>query len=399
MQSDNNTNAAAIHLLEALILDNPDLERLELLLAQFNIFEALNAVRVELRHSDFLAYLLNPGQNHGLGDSFVRLFLQKAVVNGTSSQIRPLDLEIWDLSQLVVQRERQGIDILLLDEENKLVVAIENKIDTGEHDDQLLRYKNYIQQQYPGWRSIYFYLTPEGSPPSHEEYIPVSYDLVARLVERLVTSRSSTLGPDVRTLLDHYAQMLRRHIVTDNEIAKLCRSIYRKHQHALDLIYEYRIDTQTNIQQILEDLIRSDQDLILEHSSKTYLEFCPTAWELPLLKQGLGWTSSGRMLLFEWVNRENRLALSLVLGPGPLETRQRLFEFASSTPPLKPSFKALGKNFNTIYQKNFLTAHTYEADDLDALEAEITKKWEHFRKHELPQLIELFSSQAWLKES
>ena len=53
-------------LLEALIVDNPDLERLEALLEQFNIFEALGAVRVELRHSDFLAFLLNPNQSHGL---------------------------------------------------------------------------------------------------------------------------------------------------------------------------------------------------------------------------------------------------------------------------------------------------------------------------------------------
>ena len=58
--------------LEALVVDNPDLERLEALLDEFNIFEAIGAVRVELRHSDFLAFLLNPTQNHGLGDAFVK---------------------------------------------------------------------------------------------------------------------------------------------------------------------------------------------------------------------------------------------------------------------------------------------------------------------------------------
>lgn len=53
--------------LTALVVDNSDLERLEALLDQFNIFEALGAVRVELRHSDFLAFLLNPKQSHRLG--------------------------------------------------------------------------------------------------------------------------------------------------------------------------------------------------------------------------------------------------------------------------------------------------------------------------------------------
>lgn len=53
--------------LEAFVTDNPDLEHLEALLAQFNIFEAIGTVRHEVRHSDFLAYLLNPQENHGLG--------------------------------------------------------------------------------------------------------------------------------------------------------------------------------------------------------------------------------------------------------------------------------------------------------------------------------------------
>lgn len=43
-------DSEAYQLLENLVIDNPDLARLETLLGQFNIFEALGAVRVELRH-------------------------------------------------------------------------------------------------------------------------------------------------------------------------------------------------------------------------------------------------------------------------------------------------------------------------------------------------------------
>lgn len=67
--------------LEAFVVDNPELERLEALLAQFNIFEAIGAVRQELRHSDFLAFLLNPQENHGLGDAFIKRLLQKILVH------------------------------------------------------------------------------------------------------------------------------------------------------------------------------------------------------------------------------------------------------------------------------------------------------------------------------
>lgn len=50
--------------LEAFVVENPELEELEALLSQFNLFEAIGAVRMEVRHSDFLAFLLDPSQKH-----------------------------------------------------------------------------------------------------------------------------------------------------------------------------------------------------------------------------------------------------------------------------------------------------------------------------------------------
>src|SRR5687768_14365467 len=125
--------------LEQLVVDNPDLERLEALSAQFNIFEAIGAVRQELRHSDFLAFLLDPRQTHGLGDHFLRLLLQRALrANpGTQASVTPIDLDLWSLVQAVVLREWQNIDILVLDERNRVAVVFENKIFSGEHSDQL----------------------------------------------------------------------------------------------------------------------------------------------------------------------------------------------------------------------------------------------------------------------
>src|SRR5215212_6607283 len=66
--------------LDAFVVENADLEALEGLSEQFNIFEAIGVVRQELRHSDFLAFLLDPRQNHRLGDAFVRRLLQKILI-------------------------------------------------------------------------------------------------------------------------------------------------------------------------------------------------------------------------------------------------------------------------------------------------------------------------------
>jgi hypothetical protein len=76
---------ADLEALEALVVDNSDLERLETMLDQFNMFEAMGAVRREVRHSDFLAFLLDPRQSHGLGDAFVKRLLQRVFTSDSDA--------------------------------------------------------------------------------------------------------------------------------------------------------------------------------------------------------------------------------------------------------------------------------------------------------------------------
>lgn len=42
----------------------------------FNLFEALGAIRGEVRHSHFLAFLLDPSSTHGLGSEPLKRFLR-----------------------------------------------------------------------------------------------------------------------------------------------------------------------------------------------------------------------------------------------------------------------------------------------------------------------------------
>jgi hypothetical protein len=384
-------------LLEALVVENPELGRLESLLDQFNIFEALNAVRVEVRHSDFLAYLLNPNQNHGLGDLFVKRLLQRAIALAPDqTPIRPIDLDVSDLDTAVVLREWQNIDILLLDETNLISVIIENKIGSGEHGDQLTRYRQVVQHHYPDLRQICLFLTPEVGEPSDPNYIAIDYLLIVDLVEQIIEARGSTIGSDIQTLMAHYCQMLRRHILSESEIAELCRKIYRKHQRALDLIYEYRPDQQADIQTILESLIQTQPELRLDHCSKAYVRFIPQKWDVPIMLQGKGWTNSGRILLFEFNNGPTKLRLSLIIGPGPEETRQQLFEAALENRLFKPPFRNLMKKFNTIYTSDWLTSKLFNDASIDELELEIKKKWKHFLEHDLPLIQEFLDKQSWI---
>ena len=309
-------------LLESFVVDNEDLEQLEALLAEFNIFEALGAVRQELRHSDFLAFLLDPSQNHGLGDSFLKRLLKRVLIGAAASPLSAVEIDVADMRGAIVRREWQSIDILIHDPDNRLVCAVENKIGSGEHSGQLRRYQEIVTREFSEDRTVFVYLTPEGDQPSDEVYIPFSYSEIADLVDAMCLAHESTLGPGVRTLMTHYTAMLRRHIMSESEIAELCRRIYRHHKQALDLIYEHRPDIQWDLAELIKGLIReagSSHGLVADHSSKGYLRFGVVEWDaIPAQLAGRGWTRSRRVLLFEFENAPDRLRLKFIIGPGPL---------------------------------------------------------------------------------
>jgi hypothetical protein len=98
------------------LANSKDLRRLETLLAEFNIFEALGLVRQELRHSDFLAFLLNPRQNHRLGDVFLGSFLNLVLKRAAEDVFGDASLDKVDLNSVRVRREWYRIYILVVDE-------------------------------------------------------------------------------------------------------------------------------------------------------------------------------------------------------------------------------------------------------------------------------------------
>ena len=388
--------------LEAFLLDNPELGQLEALLDEFNIFEAIGAVRQEVRHSDFLAFLLNPRERHGLGAAFAQLLLLTAVrANENETGVTAVDLALWELNDLQVLREWQNIDILLLNEAHRFAVIIENKVDSGEHSGQLPRYWRIVRQRYPGWQVLGLFLTPDGREPSDERYLPLDYGLIHNLVADMAEARASTLGADVQTLMRHYAQMLRRHIMPDSDIAQLAQRIYKKHQRALDLIFEHRPDLQSELRDYLIAMIEATPGMILDHATKTYVRCCPEAWDAPLLRQGAGWTPTGRMLLLEFSNRTDRLLLRLYIGPGPQPLREQLYNLALAHPLVFNVSKRGGSvqgSYKTIYGQDLLRARDYESATLDELTPKVQQKWDSFVGGRLGEITAVLQSADWLWE-
>ena len=387
----NQTPVTGREALEDFLIENPDLERLEIMLGEFNLFEALGVVRQELRHSDFLGFLLDPRQNHGLADSFLTLFLRKAIQAADLGGLpfTALDVTLWDLADTEVRREWRNIDILILNRSLKLAIVVENKVGSPEHSGQLLRYLDIVRQEFAGWQIAGIYLTPEGDLPSEETFLPCSYGIVREAIETLIESRVAIMGPEVRMAVSHYSQLLQRHVMSDSEIAELCQRIYRQHRSALDLIYEHRPDRAALAYDALLAVLGQDDSILLDHSTKSYVRFVPREWDVPELSVGDGWTPSGRMLLFELRNDQRRgIILQIQLGPGPVEVRRAVFEAAQESRLFNPTARALNKRWNSLYAgREVVSAASLDELDGEDLESSIGEFWTSFSSSDLPQFV------------
>ena len=65
--------------LKDFLLDISCLNALDNWKDEVNIFDVLKVTNTEIRHSNILAWLLDPNENHGIGDSFLKEFITKIV--------------------------------------------------------------------------------------------------------------------------------------------------------------------------------------------------------------------------------------------------------------------------------------------------------------------------------
>ena len=325
--------------LAAFLQDLACLDPLKKYTGKVNLFDVLRVSRTEIRHSNFLAWLLDPNANHFLGDKFLRVFFTEVLQKGNSSALETCEILSGDFSDFAVKREEAHIDILAYSKSLKIVLCIENKIDACEHGNQLQRYYDYIKSKFEGYKLYCVFLSPDGADVSKESdrefWLPMDYKVVYKAVAALKDSDETT--DDVCFLLNQYYDILTREIMENEKIAEICREIYEKHKMALDLIFENR-----------DDVCRQRYDLIVslcneaakagkicfrvEESNKTYIRFSSQALDteiFPLLPDGAlsGWNNP-HSAYYEIRNREGSFSIALTISsanlPADLKKRAEL---------------------------------------------------------------------------
>ena len=201
---------------------------------ELNIFEVLGITNTEIRHSNMIAWLMRPRGKHGLGGGVLSSLIDHA--GGAVPD---------DLSDFHVKRESDNIDILATSSKNRLALAIENKVWSGEHDDQLTRYRQIVERRYPGWEHLYLFLSPYGTPPEgeadREDWVPIDYRALLGYVEEALSGAEITAK--ARLVIEDYVSSVRRHIVGDDSLQSRCVEIYFEHKRAIDLILKNLPDT------------------------------------------------------------------------------------------------------------------------------------------------------------
>lgn len=343
------------------LVRDPKLEKLGLSLKSPNFFSILRVAKTEIRHSNFLAWLLSPNESHNLNSLFTKWFLKEIFSSEIINWANEFKIDSIDLSKLEVLREWKHIDIVMVHPE--FVIAIENKVKSSEHSNQLSRYKAKINEAFPNKNKGFVYLTVEGETPvqkeNQQDYISIGYDVIQSRIEIILDVYGESISDRVQTYLEDYQLILNREIMQEHESIELARELYKNHRSAIDFIIEHKPDRIAEIQDIIEATIQK-HGYVLQTCNKYYARFLTTKLSKIVPQTGINGWKGNESFLFEVAYWDKGLTIKFVISPGNENNRIILRNCLEQLPKSKPP---TGKKFWTLFsdpRKVNFTAEKYE---------------------------------------
>ena len=226
---------------------------------RFNPFDVLRYADYEIRHSNVLAWLLQPDETHGIGDAFLKAFA--TALNEAAKRQHILAVPVpssFRTDSIRVERELHYVDITLFFETERVLIAIENKTEetAPEHAEQVQGYERKLRETYGDKYEIRSVLlttsreeasskTPRPSPPARRSsFIHMSWsrihDLVTSLRERGRFQFDE--GESVRVFLGHYLEVVERLTAHSEAEAGHFGTILDDYGHCLNELMEERAD-------------------------------------------------------------------------------------------------------------------------------------------------------------
>lgn len=346
----------------SLLVKDPDLERLELNLKSPNFFSILNIEKREIRHSNFLSWLLDPSESHNLSGLFLTWFLKDIFSNEKIKWTNEFLVDTIDMRNIRLYREWRHIDILI--ESDNFVIVIENKIDSKERSNQLSAYRKIINENFPKKYKVFVYLSPTNLMPQKEIdrdiYIIYSYNEIKKNIETVLDVYKQSISDRVKLYLEDYLIILRRDIMKEHESIDLARLLYNNHKAAFDFIIENKPDRLYDVSPIIEKVVEK-KGFILGSINKGYIRFLTPKLYSVIPRTGQGW-SMKESFVFEIDIWPKNLALRTAIAPGNEHNRKILHNALMNT---KGSKKPTGKQWLCHFSKSKkvdISSENYEDD-------------------------------------
>lgn len=274
---------------------------------KINFFTATKMLSLEIKHSAFLAWLLGSENEHGLKNAVLKKLLAElydydADIGKTLSDFRTnkeilqdtrqnTEFAITDKTQIAAladdteikvyteQETYNGkrIDILIDIKDKEVVIAIENKIGSTTHDNQLQEYEDFIfGSDYATYKKkIYIYLTKTGEIPYNrggnadynKEWCMLDYGVIRDILEEIADESENNNRPmygqdhgerrKLIQMIGDYIDMVDKNILNTNRNARqMCKELLADNtvQQVFDMLTAYkRIPTPEQISEYVRD--------------------------------------------------------------------------------------------------------------------------------------------------
>ncbi len=345
-------------------------DNLEVLKAKLNIFNPLKILKLqdyEIRHSNMLAWLCDPNENHNFDDRFLKRFLLKVVLNSENESVTTEIGDIYHLQNMIlndirVYREKDNIDILLVSNQNRLVILIENKVGTSEHSNQLVRYLQRVREVYTDFEVIPILLSLEGIEASCDEYFSASYLDVLDTLDFLANNYAERTSKKVLDFISYYITTLKEKYNMDETIKQLCKDIYSENKEVIDLIYSIGHETDTS--QAFINFNKNFPEVVLLYNNATDYWFMLTDFD-KMIKMEHGWRAE-YPVCFWFSNYYGKLKITLEIGPfdNPRKRAEFLTLLEQKGIKLRKNAKDAGRKYTRIYNQTRAIDDWTDEDEL-----------------------------------
>lgn len=351
-----------------------EFEKIELSLKEPNIFRALAIERREIRHSNFIGYLLDPSESHGLGHIFLKKTLRDIFSDIKSDRRTIFDVDSLNLEKVEIRREWRNIDITII--LNNDIIALENKIDAMDSQGQLKKYQETLGE-FQNHNKHLVFLTPFGLEPNDKDadkYIIYSYEQISNNINTIANLYKNNISNKVSNYLADYQKILTTELLMTDELNEIAARIYNNHRAALDFILENRPDPAKKLYPYFEEVATS-KGYVVASRSKGYIRFLTKELCDIIPANGMGWPLKEAFLFeinYYW--REDTAILSAVISPGDETTRSDLMEAIKES---KYFQQPQGKKWLQIYrERSEFKSEEMINEDEDAIKKAISKIFE-----------------------